>query len=293
MVNKIFLFIITILIFLVSIVSGQTELVNNLNRILNPRAHTEEFMKNYLKGYMQPFVTAFGTAISGAMYHRATVKGFPKFDAGISLVYLTVPNEGLVFNDPLNYEVPTVFGTTSVPTYDNSLPSGTGNSSFIVPQLQINLGLISNFEVTARYLNINIKEFGDISLMGFGVKYGFGEYIPKFPVDLSVQAMYHKFGIDEWLDSGTIGMNLQISKGLLIIPLDIYGGIGFENTSMVIKSGSIPGDLIRNIGDVSIDGENNFRLNFGISWTLAFFNLHTDYNIGKYNSLSFGAMIVF
>ncbi len=290
MINKIFLLINTILIFLVSIVSGQTNLENNLKLILNSGT---TYSEDYLKGYMQPFATAFGTAVSGAMFHRASVKGFPRFDVGINVVYLTIPDEALFFNDPLNNEVPTVFGPLSVPTHVNSLAGGTGNSSFVIPQLQINLGLISNFEVTARYLNLNIKEFGDISLMGIGVKYGFGEYIPKFPVDLSVQAMYHKFSIDEWLDSGTIGMNLQISKGLLIIPLDIYGGIGFENTSMVIKPGSIPVDLVQNIGDISIDGENNFRLNLGISWTLAFFNLHTDYNFGKYNSLSFGAMIVF
>ena len=43
------------------------------------------------------------------------------------------------------------------------------------------------------------------------------EFIPVFPIDLSVQAMYHKFAIGDWLNSGTIGMNLQLSKELLFL----------------------------------------------------------------------------
>ena len=291
MTKKILLYIVLILIFIVSGASGQTDLENNLKLILNPgSSHSEDYLKSYVKGYMQPFVTAFGTAISGSMYHRATAKGFPQFDVGISFVYLDLPDDALMFNDPQNNLVPTVFGKASI---SNALAAGTGKSSILVPQIQINLGLISNFEVTGRYLNLNITEFGDISLMGLGVKYGFGEYVPIFPIDLSVQAMYHKFSIGDWLDSGTIGMNLQLSKGLIFLPVDLYGGIGFENTSMVVKTGSIPVDNLLNIEDVRIDGENNFRINFGLSWTLAFFNVHADYNFGKYNSLSFGAMIVF
>jgi hypothetical protein len=288
MINKLILYIFSGITFFISNASGQTDLENKIKLILNS-THSEEFVKNYLKGYMQPFVTAFGSAISGAMYHRATVKDFPRFDAGISVVYLTLPNDALMFNDPQNNEVSTVFGTASIP---NNLVEGTGKSSILIPQLQINLGLISNFEFTARYLKLNIKEFGDIALMGMGVKYGFGEYIPIFPIDLSVQAMYHKFAIGDWLDSGTIGMNLQLSKGLLLLPLDLYGGIGFENTSMVIKTGLMPDENLRTVGDISIDGENKYRANFGISWTLAFINVHADYNFSKYNSISFGAMIV-
>ena len=291
--NKIFIKITWIVLALISFGFGQTDLENNLKQILNPAStYSDDYVKNYLKGYMQPFVTAFGTSISGAMYHRATAKGFPRFDIGISAVYLALPDEAKNFNDLHNNEAPTIFGLTSLPLHDNSLPGGTGLNSILIPQLQINLGLVSSFEITARYMNINVKEFGDISLMGLGVKYGFGEFIPVFPIELSVQAMYHKFGIGDWMDSGTIGMNLQLSKEFILLPIDFYGGIGFENTSMILKTGMIPINEIRNLDNVSIDGENNFRFNLGLSWTLTFFNLHADYNFGKYNSLSFGAMIV-
>jgi uncharacterized protein DUF6588 len=290
MINKIFFKIIMIVLVLISLGFSQTDLETNLQQILNSATNSDDdYVRNYLKGYMQPFVTAFSSVVSGAMYHRATAKGFPRFDVGISAVYLALPDEALTFNDPDNNEVPTVFGLTSV---HNTLTGGTGLNSLLIPQLQINLGLISSFEATARYMNFNVKEFGDIYLMGLGVKYGFGEFMPVFPIDLSVQAMYHKFAIGDWLNSGTIGMNLQLSKELLFLPVDFYGGIGFENTTMLIKTGMIPVDNILDLNDISIDGENNYRVNLGLSWTLAFFNLHADYNFGKYNSLSFGAMIV-
>lgn len=273
---------------------GQSELEKNLKKILNSTtSYGSEYLKQYIRGYMQPFATAFGTSICGGMYHRATIKSFPRFDAGISAVYLTIPDEGKKFSDLQNHINPTVFGSKILPNHDSGLPAGTGLSSLLIPQIHINLGLISNFEITGRYLIHNFDQLGDISLLGFGVKYGFGEFIPLFPIDLSVQAMYHKFTIDEWLNSGTFGMNIQLSKDFPIFPFDIYGGIGFENTSMIIKTGLLPSNNILDLGDITIDGENNYRFNIGISWTLSFFNLHADYNFSKYNSLSFGGMIVF
>ena len=268
---------------------GQTDLVKNIQQILNPASSLgEEYLRSYLKGYMQPFATTFGTAVSGAMFHRAKVKEFPGFDIGINAVYINLPDNSKIFKNAQDNNVPTIFGSP----FNQNMPGGTGLNSVLVPQFQLNLGLVSSFEFTARYMDLNIKEFGDINLIGFGVKYGFGEFVPIFPIDLSVQAMYHKFSIGDWLDSGTIGMNLQISKELFFVPLDFYGGIGFETTSMIIKTGMIPLNDILNVGDVSIEGENNYRYNMGISWTIAIFNLHADYNFGKYNSLSLGAMIV-
>jgi len=294
MKNKVLIKIITIILVFMSICWGQTELESNLIQILNPNLNSnynDDYLRKYLKGYMQPFVTAFGSAVSGAMYHRATVKEFPRFDAGISAVFINIPSESKKFTDLRRNEVPTVFGSSVKPVHENRLPGGTGLNSILVPQLHVNLGLVSGFEATARYLKFKINEFGDISLMGLGVKYGFGKFMPIFPIDLSIQAMYHKFSIGDWLDSGTIGMNLQLSKDFELFPLDFYGGIGFENTSMIVKTGMIPIDNKLSLGDISIDGKNNFRFNLGVSWTLLIFNLHTDYNFGKNNSISFGAMI--
>lgn len=293
MIYKILYKFVVISLTISSLCFGQTNLENNLSKILNlENSYSTEYVKNYLKGYMQPFATAFGTTVSGAMYHRATIKEFPRFDVGINAVYLYAPEESKTFSDPQNYSAPTVFGNANFPLHDASLPGGLGKSSMLVPQIQINLGLISNFEITARYLNFNIKEYGNFTFSGLGVKYGFGKFVPIFPIDLSVQAMYHKFSISDWLDSGTIGMNIHLSQELLLLPLQFYGGLGFENTSMIIKTSSILNNNSSTVGDISIEGENKFRFNLGLSWTMVFFNIHADFNFGKYNSLGFGTMII-
>jgi hypothetical protein len=117
--------------------------------------------------------------------------------------------------------------------------------------------------------------------------------LPRFPINMSVQAIYQTFGVGDWLDAGTFGMNLQVSKQIIALPFDIYASMGFEASSFKIHTDEIPDIGENGIGDVSIDGENNLRINFGISMTLTILNIHADYNYGKYNSFAGGVMVVF
>jgi hypothetical protein len=267
-----------------TIMAAETLLEKNVKGILDP-AVTQQ--REYLKNYMQPFVNAFGTCMGGAMYHRAFVKSIPRFDAGISFVLLSIPDKGQTCLNPGGQKVASVFGKTS-----ETAIGGTGVSTLFVPQLHLNLGLIENFELTVKYLGFSMQEFGDITLWGIGIKYGLIDLIPvpAFPLDVSIQAMLHNFRLGNWIDAGTFGMNLQVSKSFPLFPLGIYGGIGFENSSMTIETNEIM-DAQTGIGDISIDGENSFRLTFGFSYSLAIFNIHADYNIGEYKSVGLGAMI--
>ena len=264
-------------------------LKRNVGRILSSTIYTDNQDRLVLLDeYLEPFVTAFGTCMGGAMYHRASVKKFPRFDAGISFVILPVPDRGKKCTAPDGSEVPSVFGSSN----DDPLSPtrGTGISTFSVPQLHLNIGFFTNFELTVKYLGFTIDEFGEITLLGLGVKYGLSDLIPlsAFPLDLSTQVMLHSFRLDDWIDAGTFGMNLQISKSFPLFPLGFYGGIGFENSSMEIKSEKI---LDTGIGDLSVEGENNLRLTFGLSYSFMILNVHADYNIGIYNSIGLGAMI--
>jgi hypothetical protein len=256
----------------------------------------EQHGKTYLTGYMQPFVTAFGTGMGGAMYHRAYTKTFPRLDIGISAVYVTIPDDALTFRFG-DSNVPTVFGSDKVTSDQlggNAVP-GLDIPALPLAQLQLNLGLFANLELTARGFSTNLDQVGEISLLGFGIKYGISDLIPLFPLDMAVQAAYSTFSVGEILNAGTFGMNLQASKGIPILPLDIYAGVGFETSSMTIKTDNLPGagTDYTGIGDVTIDGENSFRMNVGASITLLLLNVHVDYNIGKFNSLGGGLMVVF
>lgn len=246
----------------------------------------EGYGADYIKGYSQPLSTALGTGLGTALYHRGYTKTLPRFDAGISAAYIQIPDDSRSFNSSIsNQDEPTFFGSKE------GLISGIDQNSFLLPMLHVNLGLFANLEATARFAVLDVDNLGKITLYGAGLKYGLSELIPLniLPIDFSVQAAYHKFSIGEILDAGTFSMNLQASLSVPILPLDIYTGIGFDNSTMIVKTDALD---MQGIGDVTIDGENKLRYNLGVSFTFLLLNVHADYNIGYYNSLGAGVMIV-
>jgi len=258
----------------------------------------EEYLKQilafdneaYIKGYTQPLSTALGTAMGGSLYHRGYTKGFPRFDVGISAVYIQLPDEVKQFESTIG-EVPTVFGSKDP---DNDLAiSGAGTDAFALPMLQANLGLLANLEATARFIAADVDYLGKLTIYGGGLKYGLSELLPigLLPLDFSIQAAYHKFTLGEFMDAGTFSMNFQASVSIPILPLDVYGGIGVDNSSMIIKTDALDVPGI-NMGDVTVDGENELRYNLGVSLTLLFLNVHADYTIGEYNAFGAGLMFV-
>ncbi len=249
--------------------------------------------KDYIKGYVQPFSTALGTALGGALYHRGYSKTLPRFDVGVSAVYIPIPAEAQSFM--LNVagnemEMPTVFGTDQ-PSNSNAVP-GINTDKFLLPLLHANIGLFGGFEATVRFAKTTLGDFGDLAIYGGGIKYELSDLIPipMFPIDFGVQAAYHKFTLGSFLDAGTFSMNLQVSGSIPLFPLDIYGGVGYDVSSLTVKTAEL--DPTSAIGDVTVDGENALRLNAGVSFTLLFFNVHADYNVGKYKSYGLGVMIV-
>jgi len=271
----------------VTYAQNENTLENHLKEIL-----IQGYGNSFLCSYMQPFATAFGTATAGALFHRAYVKDFLRMDIGINTVYIVIPDKAKTFIFE-GEDVPTFFGPFSS---EQEAVSGSGLTSLYLSQIQLNLGLFANFEISIRGLNVHkIEEVGEMSLFGIGMKYDMTDLIPipTFPIDMSVQALYQTYKISDWLEAGTFAMNIQLSKSIVLLPIDIYSGIGFEASALKIYTDKIPDIGENGIGDVEIDGENKLRMNFGFSLTVAIFNLHADYNLGKYNSLAAGIMLVF
>lgn len=250
--------------------------------------------EEYVKGYTQPLSTALGTAMGGSLYHRGYTKGFPRFDIGISAVYMQLPDEVKKFgstNAAITGDVPTVFGSSD-PSNPLAIP-GTGTDVFALPMLHANLGLLANLEATGRFIITDVDYLGKLTIYGAGLKYGLSELLPigLLPLDFSVQAAYHKFTLGEFLDAGTFSMNFQASVSVPILPLDVYGGIGVDNSSMIVKTDALDVQGI-NMGDVTVDGENELRYNMGLSFTFLLLNAHLDYTIGEYNAFGAGLMLV-
>ena len=239
---------------------------------------------DYMKSYMQPLSTALSTAMGGALYHRAYTKGFPRMDIGISVAYVGIPEDDKKFLTVAGDEVATIFGSGS------SAIKGFDESVFLIPYLHANVGLVASLEATARFTTVNIDYLGDLTIYGAGLKYDLSDMLPLPLIDLSAQAMYHKFTLGDLMDAGTFSMNLQASVSIPVLPIDVYGGLGLDNSTLEITTEKLDPDP--GFGNIRIDGENSVRLNIGISYTMMMINIHADYNIWEYKSIGAGLMVV-
>jgi hypothetical protein len=266
---------------------GEDNLETRLVSILNTGLG-----QNYFIGYTQPVVNAFGIAMSGGLYHRGYSKQFPHLDVGLVAVYLNVPQKDKVFHFAGEAR-PTFFSTEQ--SADTSGISGCGLTEFFLPQIQFNLGLTSNAELLVRGSQYRLKQIGNIRLLGAGIKFGLTDIIPKslLSLDVSVQALYQTMRVENWLNSATFGMNIQASNNIFNSPLEIYGGLGYEITEFKFDTNKLTGIGTNGLGELSIAGENNLRLNLGLSYIVWIFNMHLDYNMGLNDSIAGGFMLVF
>lgn len=270
-----------------------SELKSNLETILQ-----KGYGDGYLKSYMQPFATALAGAVGSSLYYRGNTKAFPGFDIGINLVHVLLPTESKYFNasgyvdQSVSSKAPTVFG--SRPS-DQQAVSGLEMEDFQLPIVQINLGLLADVEASFRYSKTEISGVGDIELIGAGLKYGLYEFIfiPALPMDFSIQAMYHKFNSGSLMESGTFSMNFHTSVNIPSTPVDLFAGAGFDNSTLIINTNSFNIDDRLKTGNVSMENENAYHLNLGLSLNLWYLNLHSEYSFGKYSVISGGFFLSF
>lgn len=287
MKRKNILTILLISLFLAAAINAQ-DLESRLTKLVS-----DGYGRTYLEDYLKPFSTSLGTSLGGAMYHRASTKGFPRFDAGLSAVYIPIPDKAKSFESTSNIvegTVPTLFGSKS-PNASAAI-KGLDQSSFFLPVLQANLGLMANLEVSARYAALDIDYLGELSIIGGALKYGMSDLIPipMFPLDFSIQAGYHKFTLGKIIDAGTFSMNFLTSYSVPLMPFGFYGGIGYDNSSLTVNTEElVTGSTL---GKVKVEGKNSIRYNIGVSAEFLILNVHADYNIGEYNSFGMGVMIV-
>jgi hypothetical protein len=267
---------------------AQNNLENNVRIILNDPTKGEE----YLRGYTQPLSTSFGIIMSGALFHRAHIILIPHLDIGLSFYSIKMPEKSKTFK--WNEEsVPTFFG---IHDPAGSAVRGANLSHIMIPQLQLNLGLFTDFELMIRgNPSYSIDEIGEIIIYGIGIKYGLSDLIsiPEFDLALSAQSTYHILRVSNWLNTGTFNMNVQASKDVQFFPLVVYLGVGYDATSMTMSTNEITGIGDDGVGDVKLNGENSLRILFGLSLNVYFLTLNLDYNISEYNSFGGGLKLVF
>ena len=168
-------------------------------------------------------------------------------------------------------------------------------STGLVADYSCDLTCLKNMKTGTNLVLFLGSNIGNMDFFFILLKYGLSDIVPMttIPLDMSVQVIYHTYSIENWLNSGTFAMNLQTSTDLKVIPLNIYGGIGYESTSLKLSTDEIFDIGSSAVGDISINGQNKLRGTLGAGITFWLLNIHAEYNFGVYNSAAAGAMIVF
>jgi len=290
------------------------------------------------KAYLDPFANGFGNALNHGWYNSAKPHKLGGFDLTFSIATAFPPTSSKSFDvsklgltewqlqDPNDNLSPTLTGDKSsgpvlIPVHGLAgqpatltLPQGTGLKFIPSPMIQVGVGLPFNTELVARYLpKIDIPDVGNFSLIGFGLKNEFKEFIPglkALPINLSVLLGYTKFSSsfdlnapqtgssNQTLDFNATGYTAKLLIGKSIPILTVYAGVGFNKskTNVDLKGDyAIPGAVI---GDVT----NPFSLEFinsgvnanvGLRVKLAVIAFHFDYTLGKYRIINAGVGINF
>lgn len=291
------------------------------------------------KAYIDPFANGFGNALNHGWYNSAKPHKLGGFDITFSVATAIPPSSSKTFNvsnlgltawqlqNPANNLSPTVTGAKSsgpvlVPTgvipgqpATLTLPQGANLKFIPSPMIQVGVGLPFNSELIVRYLpKISVPDVGKFSLIGFGIKNEFKEFIPGFkalPFNVSLLLGYTKFtssfdlnapqsgNSDQTLDFKATGFTGKLLVGKSIPVLTVYAGVGFNKskTNVDLKGKyTIPGASAA--GDITDPFALEFKnsgvnANVGLRIKLAIIAFHFDYTLGKYKIYNAGFGINF
>ncbi|MCH8558515.1 MAG: hypothetical protein LAT84_11855 [Balneolia bacterium] len=214
-----------------------------------------------------------------------------------------------------------------------NMPSGSGFGYALAPMVQASVGLPYDTDIMLRLVpSVSIPGYGDFGLFGLGFNHELNQWIPGYlPVDLTVMAAFMNIGLTgsftlapspsdydsdpnnldtpvRWagqqagLSSNSWNANLMAGRSLG--PLSVFGGLGFQSTSMEIDfTGEYPvyelavnqqGDVevvLDSITDpltVNVDTGATFRTFAGATVKLGFFYFSAEVTYAEYAVLNAG-----
>lgn len=250
-------------------------------------------------------------------------KFFTVDNSALSEIALKTDHSGASVSANGQGSVPTVFGPkTTQSTYElknttSSTFDGPGGIDlkeeikvgFLpVPVYSFGFGLPKSIELRFRFVpTIKIgSDEGEINYFGVGLMHDVKQYIPgikMLPFDLSAFAGYTRLSVDAVIDkdenqTGEFVVSSTTVQGLIskkISVLTVYGGIGYDFTKSTLKAkGDYDLDDDPSNGAETTDPLNlnvsasGPRATAGIRLKFAFFTLHGDYTLQKYNAFSAG-----
>lgn len=170
---------------------------------------------------------------------------------------------------------------------------------FVTPQITIGTVLGSQF--TFRYLpELELDPaIGKLKYFGYGVQHNPAVWLgeDKLPFELSAAFFKQDLSVGSIFESKATSFGVNASKrlGWGFINLTPYVGFMLESSSMKFTydySVDTPAGKIPQAVQFELEGENTSRFTLGLSFKLLLINVNVDYNIGNYNSITAGAMII-
>lgn len=171
----------------------------------------------------------------------------------------------------------------------------TNVAPFLVPQ--VGVGTVMGTDVMVRFLpQITVPDYGSVEILGFGIRHNINQYVPLLPIDLAIQAVWQRVGVDDDLDNQvmsakTFAVNIAASKRFG--PLTLYAGLQTERSDIRFQYTVDPDEF--NLDDqepVEVDftlsdiGKN--RALFGMGLKFGPVLLNGDISVGHITVVSAG-----
>lgn len=281
---------------LITVQAGWSQVEENLKRYANDNG----------KGYIQPLVSGLGAAMNRGWYSTARIPALGlRLQLGVVAMAapvqdrdktFTATTEGL-FYPPQEAKVSTVVGKEKAEVAVGSggslyyFPGGLNMNVTAVAVPQLTIGSIMGTELTARYIAADLgdSDMGQLELVGVGVRHSVSQYIPLFPVDVSVGAFWQNIKVKEdMLVFTNLHYGFQASKRIGM--LTAYGGIGYDKSAAAVKY-EYSGEDEPVILDYDLTGDDGLQMTVGLGLNMLVVHLSGDYTFGQRQAFSLTAAV--
>ncbi len=254
--------------------------------------------EDYIRGYIQPFADHLAVSLNSTSYHSPNQSESLSIEIGLNLTLIPIPQNEQTFKATygtmgIGYEeeVPTVYGDKQ-PVVIGAIP-GTETENFMLPLLQLNLGLLPRISSSIRFIVTNIDYIGQLAVYGGSLSYHILKQDRANPYisDISAGVSINKFKLGSVLDNISYGAGLYIAKDISSLPLRSYAGINYYKSTLNVRSQEIWSDTP--MGDITITGDPKFHLTLGMNYTYKIVKFYGDINVGKYNYITTGLYLIY
>ncbi|MBI4519408.1 MAG: hypothetical protein HY701_01110 [Gemmatimonadetes bacterium] len=176
--------------------------------------------------------------------------------------------------------------------YALNFPGGLDLPAVPFAVIQGSVGLLLGTEVSVRMIPAveTTEEVGKIQAIGFGVKHSLSQYIPLFPVDVSVYYGKQSLDVGDYVEASGSSYGLIVGKDLGLLTL--YGAASRQSADVDVSytvdnpdnDPGLPADGTKVTFKEELDTET--RLTGGLTLNLGPIKLNADYSPGDRNTVS-------